>query len=122
MTAGAGQVGAVDCLFCGIVVGDVPSTRVLETPDAVAFRDLNAVAPVHVLVVPRAHVADLAGLTREAPQAAAGLLAAAVQVAEQEGLADGYRVVANTGRDAGQTVFHLHLHVLGGRSLGWPPG
>ena len=112
----------MDCLFCGIVAGDVPATVVLETPAAVAFRDLNPVAPTHVLVVPRVHVRDLAGLTREAPEVAADLLAAAVQVAEQEGLGDGYRVVANTGRDAGQTVFHLHLHVLGGRGLGWPPG
>ena len=104
-----------DCLFCAIVAGDIPATVVLETDDVVAFRDISPQAPTHVVVVPRAHHA--------ADSALAGrLLAAGAAVAEAEGLSDGYRFVLNTGRDGGQTVFHVHLHVLGGRPLTWPPG
>lgn len=111
-----------DCLFCRIVRREVPADVVLETAAAVAFRDVNPQAPTHVLVVPREHSPDMASLTAADPLLAGQVMAAAVAVAAQEGLADGYRLAVNTGRDAGQTVFHLHVHVLGGRGLGWPPG
>jgi histidine triad (HIT) family protein len=111
-----------DCLFCRIATGDVPATRVLETSRTLAFRDINPQAPVHVLVIPKAHYPDLAALA-----ASDGLLAEVVsqahQVALTEGVANtGYRVVFNTGDHAGQTVAHAHAHVLGGRTMAWPPG
>ena len=112
---------ADDCLFCKIVRREIPAKLVYESEDCVAFRDIDPKAPVHVLVVPRSHIASL----NEASDAAlVGRLAlAAAQIARQEGIAEsGYRTVFNTNRDAGQTVFHLHLHLLGGRSLAWPPG
>jgi histidine triad (HIT) family protein len=112
----------MSCLFCGIVAGDVPATVVRETERTVAFRDLNPGAPTHVLVVPRDHYANAAELAAADPAYAGEVLAAATAVAEQEGLTGGYRIVTNTGDDAGQSVQHLHLHVLGGRPLGWPPG
>jgi histidine triad (HIT) family protein len=107
-----------DCVFCKIVTGDIPSTRVLETDRAYAFRDLAPQAPTHVLVVPKEHHADLAALTSADPELLADVFAAAVAVAEQEGLTGGYRVLTNTGPDSGQTVFHVHLHVLGGKVMG----
>ena len=112
-----------DCLFCGIVAGEIPAEIVLESERTVAFRDINPQAPVHVLVIPRQHVRDLSELAA----AGSGLLdevaAQAHQVATGQGVADGgYRVVFNTGADAGQTVWHAHAHVLGGRPLAWPPG
>lgn len=112
----------MSCLFCGIVAGDVPATVVRETERTVAFRDLNPGAPTHVLVVPRDHYANAAELAAADPAYAGEVLAAATAVAEQEALTGGYRIVTNTGDDAGQSVQHLHLHVLGGRPLGWPPG
>jgi histidine triad (HIT) family protein len=112
----------MSCLFCGIVAGDVPATIVLETQRAVAFRDLSPQAPTHVLVVPRDHFEDIGALTSADPAYAGEVLAAAVAVAEQEGLTSGYRLATNTGSDAGQTVQHLHVHVLGGRPLGLPSG
>jgi len=109
------------CIFCRIASGEIPAARVAESDAAVAFRDLNPQAPVHVLVVPRRHVASLADAA-EGDELGA-LLLLAREVARLEGIADrGYRVVTNSGADAGQTVHHLHLHVLGGRALGWPPG
>lgn len=112
---------AENCLFCKIVAGEIPAAIVAETPDAIAFRDINPEARVHLLVVPRAHVDSLAVASDEA--ALGHLLAFAARVAEQEGIAEsGYRTVINTGRDGGQTVDHLHLHVLGGRRMKWPPG
>lgn len=110
------------CLFCRIVAGDIPSSKVYETDDVYAFSDINPQAPVHVLVVPKDHHADAGALGVEDPALAGRLLAAAQAVAAQEGVADGgYRIVFNTGESAGQTVFHVHAHVLGGRPLGWPP-
>ena len=106
------------CLFCRIVAGEIPSTPVLETEHAYAFRDIAPHAPTHVLVVPRAHHADVASLVRADPALLADVMLAAVQVAEQEGLTGGYRLLANTGPDSGQTVFHAHVHVLGGRPMG----
>lgn len=111
-----------ECLFCRIVEGEVPADIVLRTDRIVAFRDINPQAPVHVLVIPTAHYANAAEIAAADPALAGELLAAAAQVAEAEGLSGGYRIVLNTGADAGQTVFHVHAHVLGGRDLLWPPG
>jgi histidine triad (HIT) family protein len=109
------------CLFCRIVSGEIPATLIAETPLAVAFRDIAPKAPVHALVIPRRHVTSLAAATDSAELGA--VLALAAQVAVQEGVAEsGYRVVTNVGDDGGQSVGHLHFHVLGGRALGWPPG
>lgn len=112
-----------DCLFCRIVAGDIPATTVHEDAATVAFRDLDPQAPTHVLVIPRHHVPDVGGLAAERPDDAVALLDAVRRVAEQEGVAEGgYRSVFNTGKDAHQTVFHAHVHVLGGRAMAWPPG
>lgn len=110
-----------DCLFCGIVAGTVPAEVVHTTATTVAFRDINAQAPTHVLVVPRQHAENAAASAEADPTVLADLVRAAASIAGREGL-DGYRLVLNTGAAAGQTVFHTHLHVLGGRPLAWPPG
>ncbi|WP_329134125.1 histidine triad nucleotide-binding protein [Streptomyces sp. NBC_00670] len=110
-----------DCLFCKIVAGQVPATIVRETDTTLAFRDINPQAPTHVLVIPKAHHADAAALATADPTLAADVLRETHAVATDEGL-DSYRIVFNTGADAGQTVFHTHAHVLGGRGLQWPPG
>lgn len=111
------------CLFCGIAVGDVPASRVLESARTVAFRDINPQAPVHVLVIPKKHYADLAALAGADDGLLDEVAAQAHQVAAAAGVADGgYRIVFNTGPQAGQTVLHAHAHVLGGRPLAWPPG
>ena len=109
------------CLFCRIVAGEIPAAIVHESATTVAFRDIDPKAPTHVLVIPKAHYENLAALA-SAPEVAADLVRAVAEVAEQEGLTEGYRTVFNTGADGGQTVFHVHAHVLGGRSLMWPPG
>lgn len=112
-----------DCLFCKIVEGELPSDRVLETDHVLAFRDLNPVAPTHVLVIPKAHVADIVDLESGGSELSAALIDAVREVARMEGLTDqGFRVVTNTGSSSGQSVFHLHYHVLGGRQFTWPPG
>jgi histidine triad (HIT) family protein len=112
-----------DCLFCGIAAGDIPATIVSANSRTVAFRDINPQAPVHVLVVPRAHHANVAELAAAEAGLLAELVAHARDVAVTEGIADsGYRVVFNTGPEAGQTVNHVHAHVLGGRAMSWPPG
>lgn len=107
-----------DCLFCRIVAGEVPATVVSETDRTLAFRDVGPQAPTHVLVVPRAHHADLAACVDADPALVADVFATAVSVAHSEGLDGGYRLLTNTGPDSGQTVHHLHVHVLGGRVLG----
>ena len=111
-----------DCLFCRIVAGEIPSDRVHEDDEVVAFRDINPQAPTHVLAIPRRHIADAAALTEGDGPLLERLFAVLRNIAEDEGLETGYRIVTNVGPDAGQTVFHLHLHLLGGRSMGWPPG
>ena len=109
------------CLFCKIVRKEIPATIVLETEHVVAFRDIDPKAPTHVVVVPRVHVASLDDATDA--QMLGELMLAAAAIARAEGIADGgYRTVVNCGADAGQSVFHLHLHLLGGRTLAWPPG
>lgn len=110
------------CLFCKIVAGEVPAEIVHESETTIAFRDLSPQAPTHVLVVPRSHYPNAAALAEGEPGTAAHLFDSAKAVAEKEGLDNGYRMVLNTGADAQQTVFHVHLHVLGGRPFGWPPG
>jgi len=110
-------------LFCAIVAGDIPSTQVLETDRILAFRDIDPQAPTHVLIIPKAHYPDVAALAAEDAALLGEVIDAAQQVAAAEGVAEaGYRVVFNTGVQAGQTVPHVHGHVLGGRSLTWPPG
>jgi histidine triad (HIT) family protein len=111
-----------DCLFCKIVAGEIPSEKVLETDTAFAFRDINPAAPTHVLVIPKRHVASVHELGEGDAEELADLFDVMKQVAEAEGVAEGYRIVTNKGAAAGQSVFHLHFHVLGGRPLSWPPG
>ena len=112
-----------DCLFCRIVAGTVPSTEVTATAGTYAFRDINPTAPTHVLVVPREHIENAATVGAEHGDVIAEMLVTARRVAEAEGIAgSGYRLVFNVGQDASNSVPHLHLHVIGGRRLGWPPG
>ncbi len=110
-----------DCLFCKIVAGEIPSDRVHETETTLAFRDIQPQAPTHVLVIPKRHHPNAATLAEHEPEVYVDLVRAAHEVAEKDGC-DGYRLVFNTGASAHQTVFHAHLHVLGGRPMGWPPG
>ena len=108
-----------DCLFCRIVAGEIPATVVHETATTLAFRDIDPKAPVHVLVIPKAHHTDVVALATADPQAAADVLAASAAVAEAEGLTgDGFRLIFNSGAHGGQEVFHVHAHVLGGKPLG----
>jgi histidine triad (HIT) family protein len=112
-----------DCLFCAIAAGDIPATRVHEDEAVVAFRDVNPQAPTHILVIPREHIASAADLTPDHDDLWTRLLHVAQQIARTEGIiGSGFRIVTNVGRDGGQTVDHLHLHVLGGRPMTWPPG
>ncbi|MFI0740945.1 histidine triad nucleotide-binding protein [Streptomyces sp. NPDC021100] len=112
-----------DCLFCKIIAKEVPATVVRETETTVAFRDINPQAPTHVLVIPKAHYPDAASLAAAEPLIAADILREAGEVAAGEDVdGSGFRIVFNTGAGAGQTVFHAHAHVLGGRGLNWPPG
>ena len=111
-----------DCVFCKIAGGDIPSEEVASSALTYAFRDLNPMAPTHVLVIPRDHIVDADHVRPEHADVLAEMLATAQEVAREDGLDGGYRLVLNVGDDAGQTVLHMHLHVLGGRRLGWPPG
>lgn len=113
----------VDCLFCAIVAGEIPSTEVDSSEHTYAFRDINPGAPSHVLIVPREHIVDAAAVAAEHAEVLAEMFATAQRVAEAEGLSErGYRLVFNVGQDSGNSVPHLHLHVLGGRTMAWPPG
>lgn len=112
-----------ECIFCKIAQGEIPAEIVYESEDVVVFRDLNPQAPIHLLAIPRVHIASMNDLDNAHAALAGKLLLAAKTVAAQEGIADsGYRVVMNCGEGAGQTVFHIHLHILGGRPFSWPPG
>lgn len=112
-----------DCIFCRIAAGEIPADVVYEDDLVVGFRDLSPQAPTHVLLIPRKHIATLNDLTPEDDASIARLYTAAVQVAGREGLAErGYRTLINCNADGGQTVFHVHLHLMGGRQMGWPPG
>lgn len=111
-----------NCLFCKISAGEIPANIIVENEFAIAFRDIDPKAPTHALVIPRSHFTDVDELSASNPELAGALLALASEVARLEGLSAGYRIVTNTGPDAGQSVAHVHFHVLGGRSLTWPPG
>ena len=111
-----------DCLFCRIAAGEIPAKRVGDSPGAIAFRDIDPQAPTHVLVISRKHIGSAAELGPDDSGLLAELFALAARVAREERLDSGYRIVTNVGPDAGQSVPHLHLHVLGGRPMRWPPG
>ena len=110
-----------DCLFCKIIEGDIPADIVFRNDNVVAFNDINPQAPTHVLIIPTVHTENAAGLAKISGTITAALFTAAAEIAEDRGLS-GYRTVFNTGIDAGQSVFHAHMHLLGGRGLAWPPG
>jgi histidine triad (HIT) family protein len=110
-----------DCLFCKIGAGDIPAEKLYEDDELLAFRDIAPQAPVHFLVIPKKHIQDPAGIGPEDEALAGRMVRIGSQVARENGISD-FRLVFNNGADAGQTVFHIHMHVLGGRSLGWPPG
>ena len=112
-----------DCLFCGIIKGEVKGNIVYQDPSVVAFRDVRPQAPVHILIVPRKHVATLLDLGEEDNNLVGHIFQVAASLAKNEGISqNGFRVVANCGSQAGQTVYHIHFHLLGGRSFTWPPG
>ncbi len=112
-----------DCIFCKIANGEIPSEFVYEDDEIVAFRDLNPQAPTHVLIIPRRHIETTNDLVEADDNMVGRMIRAAKIIAEQEGFAEsGYRTVFNCNADAGQAVFHIHLHLLGGRAMGWPPG
>lgn len=108
----------MDCLFCKIIAGDIPSTKVYEDDDMYAFRDINPEAPCHVLIVPKKHIASVDEITSENSDIVAKIYEKIPHIARLGGVENGYRVVTNCGADAGQTVFHLHFHILGGAQLG----
>jgi histidine triad (HIT) family protein len=113
----------MDCLFCRILKGEIPADAVYEDDRSIAFRDINPQAPQHILVIPREHIESLDEATQREEALLGHLLRVAARVANEQGLSEsGYRTVINTGAGAGQSVFHLHVHVLGGRALSWPPG
>lgn len=112
----------MDCLFCKIIAGTIPAKNVYQDEQCIAFADINPQAPVHFLIVPRMHVSSLVEATMEAEGLIGHLHLVAAGLAREHGLGKGYRTVINTGSDGGQTVAHLHVHLLGGRRFGWPPG
>jgi len=112
----------MSCLFCKIVEGSIPSAPVYQDDQAYAFADINPKAPVHVLIIPREHISSVAAASEDHRALMGHLLWVAADIARQKGLANGYRIVVNTGEDGGQTVDHLHLHLMGGRGMTWPPG
>lgn len=112
-----------DCLFCKIVAGEIPADIIKEGDDWLAFRDINPQAPTHVLIIPRQHVATLNDVDEDSADIISSLTLAAKTIAREEGIADsGYRTVMNCNSDGGQSVYHIHVHLLGGRSMRWPPG
>ena len=118
-----GVVTNPDCLFCRIIARQIPATIVYEDDRVLAFRDIKPAAPVHVLVIPKHHIASLNDLEAGDDEIVGEVVRRGAAIAASEGIANGgFRTVFNTNRDAGQTVFHIHLHVLGGRSMAWPPG
>src|ERR1700751_2429338 len=111
-----------DCLFCKIIVGEIPSKKVYEDEHTFAFEDIDPKAPTHVLIVPKKHIGGLKEADAEDAEIVGRCHIAAAEIARQRGIEDGYRTVLNVGPGAGQSVFHLHVHLLGGRTLAWPPG
>lgn len=112
-----------ECIFCGIAAGTLPARRVYEDEDLLAFEDIHPRAPVHILIIPRRHVSSILDLEKSDHALMGSVLGLAGHLARERGLEQrGFRIVSNTGPDAGQSVFHIHFHLLGGRTLGWPPG
>jgi len=112
-----------DCLFCKIILGDIPADKVYESKQIIAFRDINPQAPVHILIIPKAHIPTLNDLSTEDTELVGQLIQVAKELAVSEEISDeGYRIVFNCNKAAGQTVFHIHLHLMGGRPFAWPPG
>ncbi len=117
------KVDMENCLFCKIAAGEIPSKIVYQDQDVVAFADINPQAPLHILLIPRRHISSMGDLMPEDGPMLASLFTAVTKLAHELGLDErGYRIVSNVGPDAGQVVFHLHFHMLGGRKMGWPPG
>ena len=112
----------MDCLFCKIITGEIPSTKVYEDEQVLAFRDIDPKAPFHAVVIPKTHIASTADITGENSAVIAHIFEVIAKIAAQEKLENGFRVVNNCGEQGGQTVNHLHFHLLSGRNLGWPPG
>ncbi|WP_446009436.1 histidine triad nucleotide-binding protein [Candidatus Electrothrix sp.] len=112
---------AEDCLFCKIIRGDIPADKLYEDDEVLAFRDIAPVAPVHFLVIPKKHISGPSGVTEEDDKVIGKMMRIGNHIAKEEGL-EQFRLVLNNGAEAGQTVFHIHMHVIGGRSLNWPPG
>ncbi len=112
----------MDCIFCKIVAGEIPAKKVMEDDHVIAFHDIDPKAPTHILIIPKKHIASLAQVEPGTEVLLGKLLATAAMVAREQGLDRGYRVVISTGPEGGQTVDHLHLHLLGGRPMHWPPG
>lgn len=111
-----------DCIFCKIIKGSIPSNKVYEDDDVFAFKDINPAAPVHILIIPKKHIARVEDVREEDSLLLGKIIYSAKKIAEDLGLEKGYRLVFNNGEDGGQTVDHIHLHLLGGRSFNWPPG
>ena len=112
----------MDCLFCKIIAGEIPSKKVYEDEQVYAFYDIEPQAPVHVLLIPKTHIASAAEITAENSAVVAHIFEVAAQIAKELGLDDGFRIVSNCGESAGQTVKHLHFHLMGGRTFAWPAG
>ena len=112
----------MECLFCRIIAGEIPAKKVFEDNEVFAFEDINPQAPTHVLIIPKRHIAGLVEAEQADAEIVGKCLLAAARLARERGIENGYRTVFNVGPGAGQSVFHLHLHLLGGRNLGWPPG
>lgn len=111
-----------DCIFCKIIAGEIPSTKVFENDDVLAFRDINPAAPFHVVIIPKRHIASTMEITPENSRLVAKVFEAAAAIAREQKLEKGFRIVNNCGEDGGQTVGHIHFHMLAGRTLAWPPG
>lgn len=111
-----------ECIFCKIIAGDIPATLLYEDDDILAFNDISPAAPIHILVIPRKHITGPASLSKADQSLIGKMILKGTELAIDADLTDGYRLVMNNGESAGQTVFHLHLHVLGGRNMTWPPG
>ena len=112
----------MDCLFCAIAKGEIPSKKVYEDDKVLAFKDLEPQAPVHVLIIPKQHIESMAAITPENSAVVAHIFEVAAIIAKENGLENGFRVVSNCGESAGQSVMHLHFHLMGGRDFGWPAG
>jgi histidine triad (HIT) family protein len=111
-----------NCIFCKIVAGQIPSEKIYDDEGVIAFRDINPQAPTHIVIVPRRHIPYIADMDEADEPLMGHIIYAATQIARQEGLDQGYRIVINNGALSGQTVFHIHFHLLGGRQMNWPPG